>query len=294
MEREPYDFPRVPCATPHMHDVIVCTVLASLRGTEIVESEDPDDNFDEPKHPNDIDFMLAERAQIATGTDVTTPWLASGGIKGLHRTIVTIPSKVVYIAAGTTQSCSLTPAQIVYDRSGGRFKSNCALMRCAGATLAMFERGIRDVATVRTVCERTHVAPECIAACEVFSQLIWNALSRGAMHAETTHADVQLAFETGRAAIRDISACGLDKFGRETHILTTVALIGYCAGLCDWAGSQGKKLDFGRTLDTIEQAGGDVDTNCAIAGLLLASRYDFSELARTAKFPSRKWLEEHI
>jgi hypothetical protein len=72
MDREPYDFPRVPCALSHIHDVIVCTVLASLRGgnyVESVESSDPTDNFDEPKHPNDIDFMLAERAQVATGND---------------------------------------------------------------------------------------------------------------------------------------------------------------------------------------------------------------------------------
>ena len=173
-------------------------------------------------------------------------------------------------------------------------------MRCAGATLAMFELGSRDAATIRTVCERTHVAPECVAACELFSQLIWTELSPATSPSgkssliSSPNTDVQTAFEAGRASIRDIAACGLDKFGRETHILTSVALIGYCVGLCEWASSRDKKLDFGRTLDTVEQAGGDVDTNCAIAGLILASRYDFSELARTAKFPSRKWLEEHI
>jgi ADP-ribosylglycohydrolase len=167
-------------------------------------------------------------------------------------------------------------------------------MRCAGATLAMFERGIWDAELVRTVCERTHVAPECVAACALFSRLLWDGLHRHVGGVTITNTDVRTAFEAGRAAIRDISACGLNKFGRETHILTTVTLIGYCIGLCEWAGSRGKKLDFTRTIDTVEHAGGDVDTNCAIAGLLLASRYDVGELARTAKFQSRKWLEEHI
>lgn len=158
----------------------------------------------------------------------------------------------------------------------GREKSapNGALMRTC--VLGIWD--YRNEADVRTnterVCRLTHADPRCVGscvlvthiiACELFGKAVCEEelVRLGSEYAPEIEEFVRLGFQP------DLSQLNLDDGASKGYTLRTLA-----AGL--WAYSFG--TDFRTALQAIVAAGGDTDTNGAVAGALLGARMGYAAL----------------
>ena len=132
----------------------------------------------------------------------------------------------------------------------------------------------RDEAAVyentENICRLTHFDPRCVGLCviirsELLGQTVTESdlLALGARYAPEIEEFVRLGFQP------DIAELCLDDPDTRGYTLRTLA-----AGL--WAYNFG--TDFRSTIQTLITAGGDVDTNCAVAGALLGVRMGYAAL----------------
>lgn len=233
----------------------------------------------------DADFLLAALTEVASGTPVLRKWLLSGGFIGGSLPVVSTPSKVVYSWPGWLETTSEAAiATEVWHRSGKRFASNCPLLRSAGAVLAC----ISDPATgephalAAQMCKRTHADPRAVIACDLLTHCILSIVA-GCPDKEYTPAEIATgpeeqptaqvmeAYHRGlmHSAQSDLAGLKLNEFGKESHILTAVKAIGAVMHALQFAASRGKKLRLVDYCRSLAAQGGDADTNCAIAGMLI-------------------------
>lgn len=161
----------------------------------------------------------------------------------------------------------------------GREKSapNGALMRTC--VLGIWD--YRNVAAVRAntecVCRLTHADPRCVGSCVIAThiidcELLGAAVSEeeivriGADYAPEIEEFVRLGFQP------DLGKLNLDDCATKGYTLRTLA-----AGL--WAYNFG--ADFRTALQAIIAAGGDTDTNGAVAGALMGARMGYAALPET-------------
>lgn len=136
----------------------------------------------------------------------------------------------------------------------------------------------RDEAAVyentENICRLTHFDPRCVGLCVIIAHIIRSELlgqtvtesdllALGARYAPEIEEFVRLGFQP------DIAELCLDDPDTRGYTLRTLA-----AGL--WAYNFG--TDFRSTIQTLITAGGDVDTNCAVAGALLGVRMGYAAL----------------
>lgn len=136
----------------------------------------------------------------------------------------------------------------------------------------------RDEAAVyentENICRLTHFDPRCVGVCVIIAHIIRSELlgqtvtesdllALGARYAPEIEEFVRLGFQP------DIAELCLDDPDTRGYTLRTLA-----AGL--WAYNFG--TDFRSTIQTLITAGGDVDTNCAVAGALLGVRMGYAAL----------------
>ena len=139
-------------------------------------------------------------------------------------------------------------------------------------------RDYRDEAAVyentENICRLTHFDPRCVGLCVIIAHIIRSELlgqtvtesdllALGARYAPEIEEFVRLGFQP------DIAELCLDDPDTRGYTLRTLA-----AGL--WAYNFG--TDFRSTIQTLITAGGDVDTNCAVAGALLGVRMGYAAL----------------
>ena len=124
------------------------------------------------------------------------------------------------------------------------------------------------------ICRLTHFDPRCVGLCVIIAHIIRSELlgqtvtesdllALGARYAPEIEEFVRLGFQP------DIAELCLDDPDTRGYTLRTLA-----AGL--WAYNFG--TDFRSTIQTLITAGGDVDTNCAVAGALLGVRMGYAAL----------------
>lgn len=139
----------------------------------------------------------------------------------------------------------------------------------------------RDAAAIRAntecVCRLTHFDPRCVGSCVIATHIIGSALigtavseeeivRLGAEYAPEIEEFVRLGFQP------DLGRLKLDDRETKGYTLRTLA-----AGL--WAYNFG--ADFRTALQAIIMAGGDTDTNGAVAGALMGARMGYAALPET-------------
>lgn len=124
------------------------------------------------------------------------------------------------------------------------------------------------------ICRLTHFDPRCVGSCVIIAHIIRcellgqtvaesDLLALGARYAPEIGEFVRLGCQP------EIEKLRLDDLDTRGYTLRTLA-----AGL--WAYNFG--TDFRSVIQTLIAAGGDTDTNCAVAGALLGSRLGFAAL----------------
>ena len=180
-------------------------------------------------------------------------------------------------------------ARRIYE-GRNRIAPNGGLMRCA--PVALFRRSdpahlVRDSAAT---CAVTHYAPECQWSCIIVNAAICLLLREieppvedlvDAAIADGAPAEIG---EWARRVDGDIDALDFDQ-GHIGHTLLCMQ-----AGL--WAATT--PLDLEQALVKVVSAGGDTDTNGAVAGAVLGARYGASSIPQrwTDCIPQRQLLED--
>ena len=166
-------------------------------------------------------------------------------------------------------------------------------MRTAVAGIPHFWCEDTVAAAAETLCLTTHAEPRCVASC-VAVALCVSRLLRGEDSSDIVESVVQPALEKAQGSLGDMERQELRRHA-EAKELKDLALddrktIGFtfkCLGAGLWAlkqsvGAQGTSGTSGqlfrKVLNELVLAGGDADTNGAVAGALLGCRLGFSQL----------------
>ena len=186
------------------------------------------------------------------------------------------------------------PARIVYERKG-RIAPNGGVMRCAPVAIASRRNPARLVADSAVTCAVTHYAPACQWSCIIINAVIARLLDGappnlasildaatadgcpdllGIARADGIPADILDAIAAGRRIPPSIDWMKVDQR------LIGHTLLAMQAGL--WAAVT--PLNLEDALIALVSAGGDTDTNPAVAGAVLGARYG------AAAIPQR-WLD---
>ena len=151
---------------------------------------------------------------------------------------------------------------------------NGALMRTCITGICDYRDEAAVYENTENICRLTHFDPRCVGLCVIIAHIIRSELlgqtvtesdllALGARYAPEIEEFVRLGFQP------DIAELCLDDPDTRGYTLRTLA-----AGL--WAYNFG--TDFRSTIQTLITAGGDVDTNCAVAGALLGVRMGYAAL----------------
>ena len=180
------------------------------------------------------------------------------------------------------------PARIVYERSN-RIAPNGGVMRCAPVAIARRNHPELLVSDAAITCAVTHYAPACQWSCILVNAVIALLLNGGGAdlpamlaaaaadgcpdlaaiaHRDGIPADILDAMVSG-----DAIPPGIDWLRRDQRLIGHTLLC-LQAGL--WAAAT--PLNFEDALIAVVSAGGDTDTNGAVAGATLGARYGASAI----------------
>lgn len=180
------------------------------------------------------------------------------------------------------------PARVVYERRG-RIAPNGGVMRCAPVAVARRTDPARLISDSAATCAVTHYAPTCQWSCIIINAVIALLLDGAtpdlsalfaAAHADGCPDLAAIARADGIPGdALDAIAAGRAVPGDITWLLRDHRLIGHTLlamqfGL--WAIST--PLSFEDALVASVSAGGDTDTNAAVAGAVLGARYGASAI----------------
>lgn len=151
---------------------------------------------------------------------------------------------------------------------------NGALMRTCITGIWDYRDEAAVFANTEKICRLTHFDPRCIGSCIIVAHIIRcgllglpvcesDLLALGARYAPHIGEFVRLGYQP------EIGRLRLDDPDTRGYTLRTLA-----AGL--WAYNFG--TDFRSAIQMLIAAGGDTDTNCAVAGALLGSRLGYDSL----------------
>ena len=186
------------------------------------------------------------------------------------------------------------PARIIYERKN-RIAPNGGVMRCAPVALARYSAPELLVSDSAVTCAVTHIAPTCQWSCIIVNAAI-ALLLRGvapdlrallaAAQADGAPNLAAAASDDGipSAVLDSVSsgypvAAGPDWLRRDQRLIGHT-LLALQAGL--WAAVTPHNLED--ALVGIVSAGGDTDTNGAVAGAVLGARYGASAIPQ-------RWLD---
>ena len=180
------------------------------------------------------------------------------------------------------------PARIVYERLN-RIAPNGGVMRCAPVAIARRNRPALLVSDAAITCAVTHYAPTCQWSCIIINAVIAQLLDGAVpdLTALLTAASADGCPDLAAAAHSDgIPTAILDAIARGDAVPPGIdwlrqdqRLIGHTL-LCLQAGlwAAATPLNFEDALVALVNAGGDTDTNGAVAGAVLGARYGASAI----------------
>lgn len=194
-------------------------------------------------------------------------WSRTGGM-GIGRSML----KVLSLPGYATEPEKA--ARYVWERGHRDLAPNGAVMRTSILGVYDYRHHQSVLANATTVCQLTHSDPRCIDSCRLISGLIACVL-RGE-HAKV-HVPTDIVADLDPRVIEHIMA--LDGKNLDHHHLDEPDRIGYtlkATGAGWWAHHQAPSFEEG--LLSVVHAGGDADTNGAVAGSVLGARFGFSAI----------------
>ena len=161
----------------------------------------------------------------------------------------------------------LEVSKLVWKMSHYQSAANGGLMRTS--VVGLFPKAVRTCA--ENICKLTHYDPRCVGSCVIVSELI-NALVYGnpiprrlEMLDIAQDYDERIEEYINRSETDDINELMDDEFMGYTLVTLSVAL---------WAYWHAKSFEDG--LLKVVNAGGDADTNAAVACAILGAKFGFS------------------
>ncbi len=243
--------------------------------------------------PWDDDVAQAiELAECLLAADVFEPdaylqrllgWAAKSG-RGMGRQTYQVLARARAGARGTAAAAA------VWEESGRWAAGNGAVMRCAPVALRWRRDPLRLIEDAGHSARVTHYDPRCVWTTVAVCAAIAHALadSHWTLHelAEglaRVGAPDEVAEAVRRSATADLAALELDEPRSMGYTVRTMT-----AAL--WAFLNGS--DFESTLLRVIHAGGDTDTNGAVAGAVLGSRFGVTAIPErwVARLPSPEAL----
>ena len=161
----------------------------------------------------------------------------------------------------------------VWEMSGKKAAANGGLMRTS--IVGLFPKAVEECA--ENICRLTHYDPRCVGSCVIVSELIHSLVYNG--KGLSYHQIVDMARKYDERIVEfidlsmntDIRALELQDEESVGYTLKTMA-----AGL--WAYWNAQSFEEG--LLTVVRAGGDADTNAAVACAILGAKYGFSAITQ--------------
>jgi ADP-ribosyl-[dinitrogen reductase] hydrolase len=182
------------------------------------------------------------------------------------------------VVAGLAEGRSaMDAARAAWERGGWSTAGNGAIMRCAPVALRWRRRGARLVSTARTSALVTHYDPRCEWSTVAFDVALCFALAgksldlgelAGALQKVEEGEQPDEALDQVVEAVRSVPAADLDDLDLDDPMDMGYTLKAMQVGL--WCLEQDRPLDV--LLPRIVGAGGDTDTNGAVAGAALGAR----------------------
>ena len=161
----------------------------------------------------------------------------------------------------------------VWEMSGKKAAANGGLMRTS--IVGLFPKAVEECA--ENICRLTHYDPRCVGSCVIVSELIHSLVYNG--KGLSYHQIVDMARKYDERIVEfidlsmntDIRALELQDEASIGYTLRTLA-----AGL--WAYWNARTFEDG--LLSVVRAGGDADTNAAVACAILGAKYGFSAITQ--------------
>ncbi len=165
----------------------------------------------------------------------------------------------------------LEVARKVWEMSGKNAAANGGLMRTS--IVGLFPKAVEECAV--NICRLTHYDPRCVGSCVIVSELIHSLVYNG--KGLSYHQIVDMARKYDERIVEfvdlsmntDIRALELQDEESVGYTLRTLA-----AGL--WAYWNARTFEDG--LLSVVRAGGDADTNAAVACAVLGAKYGFNAI----------------
>ena len=162
-------------------------------------------------------------------------------------------------------------AEIIWELSGRESAANGGIMRtCA---VGLLKENVSEYA--EKVCRLTHPDPRCVKSCILISELISSLIWKGAEleyddMVSVAENDVEFIHYLSKAKeCDDISQLELDDLKSMGYTYKTMSAALWALWHCS---------SFEEGLLTVVNAGGDADTNAAVACSVLGAKYGFSAI----------------
>ena len=161
----------------------------------------------------------------------------------------------------------------VWEMSGKKAAANGGLMRTS--IVGLFPKAVEECAV--NICRLTHYDPRCVGSCVIVSELIHSLVYNGKGLSYHQIVDMSRKYDERIVEFVDLSmntdirALELQDEASIGYTLRTLA-----AGL--WAYWNAKSFEDG--LLSVVRAGGDADTNAAVACAILGAKYGFSAITQ--------------
>ena len=168
-------------------------------------------------------------------------------------------------------------SKIIWESSHWEGAANGGLMRTS--VVGTFPKAVEECAA--NICRLTHYDPRCVGSCVIVSLLIHSLIYKGfglsyqeianiaARYDERIEEYIQLAFSSV-----DIEDLDLQEEGAVGYTLK-------CLSAALWAYWHAKSFEEG--LLTVVRAGGDADTNAAVACAVLGAKYGYGVIPEEYK-----------
>lgn len=221
---------------------------------------------------DDTDMMLCIANAIVKDKGVNLTTIANNfkdWASGIPMGIGAQTYKVLMV--GNYTDSPIEVSKLVWEMSGRKSASNGGLMRTS--VVGLLPKDIEDYAA--DICQLTHYDPRCVGSCVIVSKLI-HSLVFGP-DSFTYEQMKEIACKYGERIVEfldmsrneDISIHGLQDYKTMGYTLKTM-------GAALWAYWHAETFVEG--LLAVVRAGGDADTNAAVACAILGAKFGFSSI----------------
>lgn len=163
-------------------------------------------------------------------------------------------------------------SKLVWEMGHRRGAANGGLMRTS--VVGTFPKAVEECAA--NICRLTHYDPRCVGSCVVVSKLIHSLIYENKGLSYYDMIDCAGRYDGRIAEYIDSAKLALDIRDLELQDENSVGYTLRCMSAALWAYWNAKSFEHG--LLTVVRAGGDADTNAAVACAVLGAKYGYEAI----------------